>query len=125
MSNFKDFYRNITYYTEYNEDSFIGKWLDYGAWDDNEYWKLEQDLLEISKKYNEEKFLPQDILIGIMRIVELLMVPNWQLFSINSVNCKNTEADIYDRFERIKVLLSSLFMEDIKFEHYDFNYSRS
>ena len=32
MNDLKDFYRNITYCEEYDENSFIGKWLDYGEW---------------------------------------------------------------------------------------------
>ena len=122
MNDLKDFYRNITYCEEYDENSFIGKWLDCGEWADDEYWKLEQSLLKIAKIYNSNKLVPQDILVGIMRIVELLMVPNWTLFSINPIDCKNKQADIYDRFERVKVLLSSLFMNDIDFKDYDFNY---
>ena len=47
MNDLKDFYRNITYCEEYDENSFIGKWLDYGEWADDEYWKLEQSLLKI------------------------------------------------------------------------------
>ena len=49
MNDLKDFYRNITYCEEYDENSFIGKWLDYGEWADDEYWKLEQSLLKIAK----------------------------------------------------------------------------
>ena len=51
MNDLKDFYRNITYCEEYDENSFIGKWLDYGEWADDEYWKLEQSLLKIAKIY--------------------------------------------------------------------------
>ena len=83
MNDLKDFYRNITYCEEYDENSFIGKWLDYGEWADDEYWKLEQSLLKIAKIYNSNKLVPQDILVGIMRIVELLMVPDSTLFSSN------------------------------------------
>ena len=46
MCEFKDFRRNIPCFKEYDENSFIGKWYDDGVWDDEEYWKLENDLIE-------------------------------------------------------------------------------
>ena len=46
MCEFKDFRRNIPCFEEYDENSFIGKWYDDGVWDDEEYWKLENDLIE-------------------------------------------------------------------------------
>lgn len=49
MCEFKDFRRNIPCFKEYDENSFIGKWYDDGVWDDEEYWKLENDLIEVRK----------------------------------------------------------------------------
>lgn len=50
MCEFKDFRRNIPCFEEYDENSFIGKWYDDGVWDDEEYWKLENDLIEVRRK---------------------------------------------------------------------------
>ncbi|EPF57755.1 hypothetical protein NM2007461_0379, partial [Neisseria meningitidis 2007461] len=47
MCEFKDFRRNIPCFKEYDENSFIGKWYDDGVWDDEEYWKLENALIEV------------------------------------------------------------------------------
>ncbi|EMS2963584.1 hypothetical protein KTT08_001981, partial [Neisseria gonorrhoeae] len=47
MCELKNFRRNITYFEGYDENSFIGKWYDDGVWDDEEYWKLENDLIEV------------------------------------------------------------------------------
>ncbi|HFC6846710.1 TPA: Imm41 family immunity protein, partial [Neisseria meningitidis] len=65
MCEFKDFRRNIPCFEEYDENSFIGKWYDDGVWDDEEYWKLENDLIEVRKKYPYPMDIPRDIVIGI------------------------------------------------------------
>lgn len=46
MCELKNFRRNIPCFEGYDENSFIGKWYDDGVWDDEEYWKLENDLIE-------------------------------------------------------------------------------
>ncbi len=51
MCEFKDIIRNVPYFEGYDENSFIGKWYDDGVWDDEEYWKLENDLIEVRRKY--------------------------------------------------------------------------
>ncbi|WKS98709.1 immunity 41 family protein [Gallibacterium salpingitidis] len=107
MDKLYDFYRNITYFEQYDENSFIGRWLDYSEWNDVEYWKLEKSLLEISNMYRIEKNVSTDILMGIMRIIQLLIVPNWNDFKPS--NIKN--GSIYDRYERFKYIISMLFSE--------------
>lgn len=106
MSELFNFYRNITFFEEYDENSFIGRWLDYSEWNDIEYWKLECDLLKIAYIYRSKNEINQDFLIGIMRIIELLMIPDWSVFIISS-NDKNI--DIYDRYERFKYIISIIF----------------
>ncbi|MDY4279535.1 MAG: immunity 41 family protein [[Pasteurella] mairii] len=108
MDKLHDFYRNVTYFKQYDENSFIGRWLDYSEWNDVEYWKLENSLLEISNIYKIDKNIPVDILMGVMRIIQLLIVPNWVDFKVS--NSEN--ADIYDRYERFKYMISMLFSED-------------
>lgn len=78
MDKFFDFYRNVTYFPEYDENSFIGRWLDYCEWNDDEYWKLEASLLAISYEYKKDGELPTHILQGIMRIIGLMIIPNWK-----------------------------------------------
>ncbi len=112
MKELNDFYRNVTYFEEYDENSFIGRWLDYSEWNDKEYWKLEKSLLKIADIYNKEGSVSKDILVGVMRIIELLLVPDWMVFKVKDNN-------IYDRFDRFKYVLSKLFSnEQIKL--YDF-----
>ncbi|HDR0715059.1 TPA: hypothetical protein QB221_002190, partial [Pasteurella multocida] len=84
MNELLDFYRNITFFEEYDENSFIGRWLDYSEWNDKEYWKLEKDLLKIAQMYRTTNEVFPDILIGVMRIIELLMIPNWNSFIISN-----------------------------------------
>ncbi|MDU8925649.1 Imm41 family immunity protein [Pasteurellaceae bacterium LIM206] len=104
VSDLYDFYRNVTYFKDYDENSFIGKWLDYSEWDDDEYFKLEEALLKISEIYMENGYVSKEILLGIMRILDLLMIPDWTIFEI-----KNDILDIYCRYERFKYLISVIF----------------
>ncbi|MGC6326734.1 Imm41 family immunity protein [Pasteurella multocida] len=117
MNELLDFYRNITFFEEYDENSFIGRWLDYSEWNDKEYWKLEKDLLKIAQMYRTTNEVFPDILIGVMRIIELLMIPNWNSFIIS-----NSESfDIYDRYERFKYIISILFNnKDVRLDGFSY-----
>lgn len=106
MNDLCNFYRNVTYFEEYDEQSFIGRWLDYSEWNDVEYYKLEDDLLKIAYTYRTTNEIHQEVLMGIMRIVELLMVPDWLEFIITS---DDKSIDIYDRYERFKYIISVIF----------------
>ncbi|HFA3116574.1 TPA: immunity 41 family protein, partial [Neisseria gonorrhoeae] len=102
MCEFKDFRRNIPCFEEYDENSFIGKWYDDGVWDDEEYWKLENDLIEVRRKYPYPMDIPRDIVIGIGTIIEFLMVPNWKLFEIKASPWLPDSVGINERYERLK-----------------------
>lgn len=108
MDKLYDFYRNVTYFEEYDDLSFIGRWLDFSEWNDNEYCKLEKSLLEISCIYKEDKQIPSHILMGVMRIIQLLMVSDWEGFKISDAD----NSDIYDRYERFKYIISMLFSDE-------------
>ncbi|WP_324682396.1 immunity 41 family protein [Bibersteinia trehalosi] len=108
MEKYMDFYRNVTYSRLYDENSFIGRWLDYSEWNDDEYWKLEKDFLNIAITYRKTKLVEQDVLIGIMRIIELLIIPSWDSFTIFT----DGKSDIYDRYERFKYIISKMFADE-------------
>ncbi|HEZ6746725.1 TPA: immunity 41 family protein [Neisseria meningitidis] len=119
MCEFKDFRRNIPCFEEYDENSFIGKWYDDGVWDDEEYWKLENDLIEVRRKYPYPMDIPRDIVIGIGTIIDFLMVPNWELFEIKASTWLPKSVKINERYERFRVMLRYIFtdldVEDWKF----------
>ncbi|ACA31402.1 immunity 41 family protein [Histophilus somni] len=118
MAEYADFYRNVTYSRLYDENSFIGRWLDYSEWNDDEYWKLEKDLINIAITYKNTKLIKQDILIGIMRIIELLIIPNWDSFTLLT----KYNSDIYDRYERFKYIISKIFTdENIDLDIFSYN----
>ncbi|ARU64622.1 hypothetical protein FWK45_03990 [Histophilus somni] len=118
MAEYADFYRNVTYSRLYDENSFIGRWLDYSEWNDDEYWKLEKDLINIAITYKNTKLIKQDILIGIMRIIELLIIPNWDSFTLLTKD----NSDIYDRYERFKYIISKIFTdENIDLDIFSYN----
>lgn len=105
-----NFYRNVNLYDNdyYDSNSFIGKWIDDGIWHDKEYWKLDKDLEKIRDMYPYPADIPRDICTGLMRIAELMMVSNWKAFSIEGTQ-PLTEDSIYERFERLKFMLSAIF----------------
>ncbi|HEZ1383367.1 TPA: immunity 41 family protein [Neisseria meningitidis] len=123
MCELKNFRRNITCFEGYDENSFIGKWYDDGVWDDEEYWKLENALIEVRRKYPYPMDIPRDIVIGIGSIIEFLMVPNWKLFTIKSSPWLPKSIKINERYERFRVMLRYIFTEkdivNVRFDYYN------
>ena len=123
MCEFKDIIRNVPYFEEYDENSFIGKWYDDGVWDDEEYWKLENDLIEVRKKYPYPMDIPRYVVIGIGTIIDFLMVPNWKLFEIKASPWLPDSVGINERYERLKTMLRYVFTEkdivNVQFDYYN------
>ena len=123
MCEFKDIIRNVPYFEEYDENSFIGKWYDDGVWDDEEYWKLENDLIEVRKKYPYPMDIPRYVVIGIGTIIDFLMVPNWKLFEIKASPWLPDSVGINERYERLKTMLRYIFTEkdivNVQFDYYN------
>lgn len=128
---FENFNRNITFLGEgiYDPNSFIGLWIDEGVWSDTEYWKLEKDLLSINVHHPTNIPIPRNILWGVMRITQLMMVSNWNNFSIYKPHELYTLDEdwgvptIFDRYERFKYVLGILFTDEINLDTQDFGYS--
>ncbi|WP_096121670.1 immunity 41 family protein, partial [Neisseria meningitidis] len=110
-------------FKEYDENSFIGKWYDDGVWDDEEYWKLENALIEVRKKYPYPMDIPRDIVIGIGSIIDFLMVQNWKLFEIKASPWLPKSIKINERYERFRVMLRYIFTEkdivNVRFDYYN------
>ncbi|WP_118818364.1 immunity 41 family protein [Neisseria meningitidis] len=128
MCEFKDIIRNVPYFEGYDENSFIGKWYDDGVWDDEEYWKLENDLIEVRRKYPYPMDIPRDIVIGIGSIIDFLMVQNWKLFKIKASPWLPKSVKINERYERFRVMLRYIFtdldVEDWKFFYFPIQHSK-
>ncbi|HFC7820451.1 TPA: immunity 41 family protein [Neisseria meningitidis] len=123
MCELKNFRRNITCFEGYDENSFIGKWYDDGVWDDEEYWKLGNDLIEVRKKYPYPMDIPRYVVIGIGTIIDFLMVPNWKLFEIKASPWLPDSVGINERYERLKTMLRYIFTEkdivNVQFDYYN------
>lgn len=120
MSNLHDLYRNVTFLEEYDEQSFIGLWLDESIWSDEEYWKLDNALNNIKQMYPYPSDIPRDISACIAHITELMIVPNWEAFSVVGKNTSD-EVSIFERFERLKFVLRSIFTgEELDVIHFDY-----
>lgn len=124
MKKFKDLERNVTFSEEYDENSFIGKWYDYEVWSDEEYWKLEKALIEIRETYPLPEDIPRETVLKIFRIMELMIVPNWLNFSIEPSLWVTDKITIYERYERLKQVVKSVFSgEKIEAGEIDFDYT--
>ena len=123
MCELKNFRRNITCFEGYDENSFIGKWYDDGVWDDEEYWKLENDLIEVRKKYPYPMDIPRYVVIGIGTIIDFLMIPNWKLFEIKASPWLPDSVGIHERYERFTTMLRYIFTEkdivNVRFDYYN------
>ncbi|ENV9188282.1 TPA: Imm41 family immunity protein, partial [Neisseria gonorrhoeae] len=88
-----------------------------------EYWKLENDLIEVRRKYPYPMDIPRDIVIGIGTIIEFLMVPNWKLFTIKSSPWLPDSVGIHERYERFTTMLRYIFTEkdivNVRFDYYN------
>jgi len=120
--------RNVTYLKDYDEKSFIGLWIDYGLWSDIEYWKLEEDLLNVINYKDNEFYISDNVLNYVMRIVQLMIVHNLEEFSILDKDKKYTlndswgEPDIFDRYERFKYIVGIIFEKNRDLRNIDFSY---
>ncbi|WP_172765909.1 immunity 41 family protein, partial [Neisseria gonorrhoeae] len=99
-----------------------------GVWDDEEYWKLENDLIEVRRKYPYPMDIPRDIVIGIGTIIDFLMVQNWKLFEIKASPWLPKSVKINERYERFRVMLRYIFTdldaEDWKFFYFPIQHSK-
>ncbi|VEG13551.1 Uncharacterised protein [Moraxella cuniculi] len=100
-----DFYRNVPMSIDYDVNSFIGKWVDDYVWCDSEYIKLEQSILNIQKVYPYPTDIPRDMIVFLYQIIDLMMITGWENFAIDKINADD-QTDMYDRFERFKVVIS-------------------
>ena len=121
MCKLNNFKRNIPCFEEYDENSFIGKWYDDGVWDDEEYWKLENDLIEVRKKYPYPMDIPRYVVIGICTIIDFLMVTNWKVFEIKASPWLSDGVEINERYERFRTILRYIFT-DIDIDNMKFDY---
>lgn len=125
MDKFYNLKRNVTFWEGYDENSFIGKWVDDGIWSDSEYWKLELDLIKVKEKYPYPSNIPREITAGIFRIIELLIIPNWEQFEIEASPWLSDEVTIYERYERFKVMIRYLFTgEELDSRIFDYVYEK-
>ncbi|WP_126331185.1 Imm41 family immunity protein [Moraxella cuniculi] len=90
---------------DYDVNSFIGKWVDDYVWCDSEYIKLEQSILNIQKVYPYPTDIPRDMIVFLYQIIDLMMITGWENFAIDKINADD-QTDMYDRFERFKVVIS-------------------
>lgn len=73
--------------------------------------------MSIQKEYPYPSDIPREIFISLYKMIELMMVPNWLDFDIEK--SQSDDSDIFDRFERMKLMISCVLsgdnMQEIEF----------
>jgi hypothetical protein len=108
-------FRNFSKCEGYSEDSFLGKFHENNIWDDDEYFKLEEAIFEVSKEYQGMKNIPRDIAWPLMQIYSYLMISLGCHFDENDgFEIKNiTHDQFHARRERVKLVFEGFFSDEM------------
>jgi hypothetical protein len=112
--------RNFAWCNEYSNESFTGILHEEQTWDDKEYFKLEESLFDIAKKYSGCDSIPREDAWKIFRIFSYLIVtlachsdPN---DGFNIVNL--TDEQVLARRERIQLIFEGFFSNKMPSKEY-------
>lgn len=115
--------RNFPWCDEHSDKSFLGILHEEGKWSDEEYFKLENNLHELSIKYKDSENLPREVAWRVMRIFSCSMhylgchFDSNDGFVIRGLNRK----EIYERRERLELMFEGFFQgtmpKDESFEY--------
>ncbi|MCG8378055.1 MAG: immunity 41 family protein, partial [Proteobacteria bacterium] len=83
--------RNFAWCDEFSEDSFSNKIYEYGEWDDDEYFLLEDAIYAAAKQYKDHNMIPREPAWRLMRIYSNLL---------KSFSC-HYDPDDYFKFKNI------------------------
>ncbi|PAF44762.1 Imm41 family immunity protein [Helicobacter sp. 11S02596-1] len=95
----------------FDRNSFVGIWLDYTEWSDDQYWKLKKGIAILIKN-NSKHLLDLELRAVTTRLIELFMGINPLEFSLHfkdiDVDLGEDYPDISDRIEDFKFLIMSM-----------------
>ena len=118
--------RNFPWCDEYDNDSFTGTLHEKCAWSDEEYFKLDDEIYDLSTKYNDIDQLPRVLVWRLMRIFSYVMMtigchsnPN-DGYKIENLN----DEQLFDRRERFQLVFEGFFEGEMPKKKY-FEYDRS
>lgn len=118
--------RNFPWCDEYSEKSFLGILHEEAKWSDEEYFKLENNLHDLSIKYKDSETLPREMTWRVMRIFSLAMLflgchfdPN-DIFVIDGLNIE----ELYQRRERLQLMFEGFYQGTMPADE-GFEYTKS
>lgn len=112
--------RNYVWGDGYSDNSFIGIFHEQREWNDDEYFKLENDLYELASEYSGDEVLPREVVLRVQRIFSYLMMslgchadPN-DGFEINDISSDQHRS----RTERIQLVFEGFFKGEMPEKEY-------
>jgi len=93
------------------EFEFIKKFVYFGIWSDEDYWKFDDFMLNLYNKFSAQN-PPREVLAAVVYIFKILKTPYITeiLTTKNIISDENgEEIDIIDRFDRIRDLCMAIF----------------
>ena len=83
----KNINRNFPWCDEYDDNSFTGTLNEKRIWSDEEYFKLDGEIYELSKRYHTAIQLPRELVWRIMSIFSYVMT---------AISCHSNSNDGYE-----------------------------
>ncbi len=107
----KQLNRNFPWCDEHENDSFTGILKEKCAWSDEEYFKLEDELYDLSSKYNDADQLPRIMVWRLMRVFSYVMMTIGCHFNPNDgYKIENLDDEqLFDRRERFQLVFEGFF----------------
>lgn len=103
--------RNFAGCDEYSVDSFLGLYHEEAVWNDDEYFKLENDIYALASEYSGSSTLQREVAWPVMRLFSYLMLslgshcdPN-DGFKIKNIS----DEQFYSRRERVQLVFEGVF----------------
>lgn len=118
--------RNFPWCDEFDDSSFTGTLNQKCTWSDEEYFKLDNELYDLAKKYNNAEQLPRELVWRLIRIFSYVMM---------TIGCHSNPNDgyqienlddeaIFDRRKKFQLVFEGFFKGEMPKTKY-FEYGRS
>ncbi|MFM5810592.1 Imm41 family immunity protein [Aeromonas veronii] len=116
----KNINRNFPWCDEYNDDSFTGTLNEKRIWSDEEYFKLDNEIYELSEKYHNAIQLPRELVWRIMSIFSYVMTAiGCHSNSNDGYEIENLDAEqLFERRERFQLVFEGFFKGEMPKEKY-------
>ncbi|OSP50931.1 hypothetical protein B7G55_12820 [Aeromonas hydrophila] len=116
----KNINRNFPWCDEYDDSSFTGTLNEKRIWSDEEYFKLEGEIYELSEKYQTAIQLPRELVWRIMSIFSYVMTAiSCHSNSNDGYEIENLDTELlFERRERFQLVIEGFFKDEMPKEKY-------